>query len=114
MGDTAQTLGVAGRPTTPTELLRQIAPDHPVLLVGRDDIWEPTGIEPCLAAAGWASLRALDPDRASWLASIQKVSLVLVAGDAALVWPTCTSPGSGPPATERSPPCTSRRGSRSS
>jgi DNA-binding response OmpR family regulator len=88
MADTAHALGAAGRPTTPTELLRQISPDHPVLLVGPAAVWDSTGIAACLEAAGWASTAALEPERAAWLASIQKVSLVLVAGDDALVWST--------------------------
>ncbi len=88
MADAVQTLGVAGRPTTPSELLRQISPDQPVLLVGPDAIWESTGVAACLEAAGWPSVSASDAERASWLASIQRVSLVLVAGDATVVWPT--------------------------
>jgi DNA-binding response OmpR family regulator len=88
MADAAQTLGVAGRPTTPSELLRQISPDQPVLLVGPSEIWDSTGVAACLDAAGWPSATAFDAERAAWLASIQKVSLVLVAGDSTLVWPT--------------------------
>jgi DNA-binding response OmpR family regulator len=88
MADKAHAPGVAGRPTTPTELLRQLSPDHPVLLVGPCATWDSTGITACLEAAGWASTTVEEPDRASWLASIQKVSLVVVAGDAALMWPT--------------------------
>ena len=56
MADAVQTLGVAGRPTTPSELLRQISPDQPVLLVGPDAIWESTGVAGCLEAAGWPSV----------------------------------------------------------
>jgi DNA-binding response OmpR family regulator len=88
MADTAHTLGAAGRPTTPSELLRQINPYQPVLLVGPDEIWDSTGVAACLEAAGWSSANACDPERASWLASIQKVSLVLVAGDSTLLWAT--------------------------
>jgi len=88
MADAVQALGVAGRPTTPSELLRQISPDQPVLLVGPDAIWESTGVAGCLEAAGWPSVSASDAERASWLATIQRVSLVLVAGDPTVVWPS--------------------------
>ena len=58
MADTVQTLGVAGRPTTPSELLRQISPDQPVLLVGPDAIWESTGVAALPGCGGMAVGRA--------------------------------------------------------
>jgi DNA-binding response OmpR family regulator len=85
MADTGQLLG-AQRPTTPEELLRPVTPDRPVLLAGPELWWTGSGIEAWLDAAGWSSAVAADPERAAWLSSIQKQSLVLVAGDDALVW----------------------------
>jgi DNA-binding response OmpR family regulator len=86
MAETGPLLGVAQRPTTPEELLRAVSPDQPVLLAGPDALWDTAGILEWLDTAGWASAVAADPERASWLASIQKQSLVLVGGDDPLVW----------------------------
>ncbi|MDO8389734.1 MAG: response regulator transcription factor [Actinomycetota bacterium] len=61
-------------------------PDSPVLLVGADPWWEPNGLSAALEAAGWAWVAAGDPGRARWLASIRRVSLVVVGGGAAARW----------------------------
>jgi DNA-binding response OmpR family regulator len=57
-----------------------------VLLAGPEDLWAESGILAWLEAAGWSSAVAADPERASWLSSIQTQSLVLVGGDDAHVW----------------------------
>jgi len=75
-----------GRPMTPDGLLRLPAPTHPVLLAGPAEHWEATGIVAWLDDHGWSSTPACDAPRARWLASIQRMSLVLVAGDDAAVW----------------------------
>ena len=86
MGATAPVLEAVGRPSTPSELLREVSPDQPVLLVGPSSAWESMGVAAWMEARGWACTSALDADRARWLATIQKISLVLVAGDEAAVW----------------------------
>ena len=87
MAETSQLRSTpAHRPTTPDELLRPVSPDRPVLLAGPDSAWELSGIAAWLETAGWSSSTAADPERASWLASIQQQSLVLVAGPEELVW----------------------------
>jgi DNA-binding response OmpR family regulator len=57
-----------------------------VLLAGPEALWEESGILAWLEAAGWSSAVAGDPERASWLSSIQAQSLVLVGGDDLQVW----------------------------
>jgi len=86
VSDLAHPVGVAHRPSTPDELLRAVSPDQPVLLAGPDAVWEAAGITAWLEAAGWSWAVAGDAERSSWLASIQKVSLVLVGGDDPTVW----------------------------
>ena len=86
MTDTGH-VGVAQRPTTPEELLRPVTPDRPVLLAGPEVLWTDSGILAWLDAAGWSWAIAAEPERASWLSSIQKQSLVLVGGSDADVWP---------------------------
>ncbi len=85
MANTGQ-VSVAQRPTTPEELLRPVTPDCPVLLAGPEALWADSGILGWLETAGWSSAVATDPERASWLSSIQKQSLVLVGGSDAEVW----------------------------
>jgi DNA-binding response OmpR family regulator len=75
----------AGRPATPSELQREVTPDRPVLLVGPASVWASTGIQGWLDAHDWPTALAEDADRSRWLASIQKVSLVIVCGDEASV-----------------------------
>jgi DNA-binding response OmpR family regulator len=82
----ARVLEAVGRPATPTELLREVAPDQPVLLVGSSAVWDSTGVVGWMEANGWSWTSAEGPERARWLASIQRISLVLVAGDEATVW----------------------------
>jgi two-component system KDP operon response regulator KdpE len=85
MADTGQ-VSVAQRPTTPDELLRPVTPDRPVLLAGPEALWSDSGILAWLETAGWSAAVAVEPERASWLASIQKQSLVLVGGTDPEVW----------------------------
>src|SRR5438105_6718229 len=85
MGST-QVLEAVGRPATPSELIREVVPDQPVLLVGPSAAWDATGVTGWLESKGWSWLHAVDAERARWLASIQKISLVLVTGDEASVW----------------------------
>jgi two-component system KDP operon response regulator KdpE len=85
MADTGH-VSVAQRPTTPEELLRPVTPDCPVLLAGPEALWADSGILAWLETAGWSSAVATDPERASWLSSIQKQSLVLVGGTDDQVW----------------------------
>src|SRR2546430_13226062 len=87
MTGTGQLLGAAHRPTTPDELLRPVTPDRPVLLAGPHELWAEAGVLAWLDTAGWSSLVAADPERASWLSSIQQQSLVLVPGDDDLALP---------------------------
>ncbi|HMC38530.1 MAG TPA: response regulator transcription factor, partial [Acidimicrobiales bacterium] len=63
------------------------APSQPVLLVGPDAAFESSGVLDWLATHSWSAISAADADRAKWLACIQRISLVLVAGDQASVWP---------------------------
>jgi len=87
MTETSPARGVsAHRPTTPDELLRPVSPERPVLLAGPEALWNESGIAAWLEDAGWSSATAADAERASWLASIQQQSLVLVAGPDELVW----------------------------
>jgi DNA-binding response OmpR family regulator len=79
------TFVATGRPATPAELRRAITPDYPVLLVGPSATWESNGVAAWLNDHGWSSRCADDSERARWLASIQKVSLVLVSGPAPMV-----------------------------
>jgi two-component system KDP operon response regulator KdpE len=88
MGAGADLLEPVGRPVTPAELLREPAPSQPVLLVGPADGWDAAGVTPWLDHHGWSWTTAVDADRARWLASIQRMSLVIVAGTEADVW--CT------------------------
>ncbi len=62
------------------------APDSPVLLVGAEPWWETNGLLGAIDDAGWSWLGAADTARARWLASIRRVSLVVVGGDAAMRW----------------------------
>jgi len=82
----ADLLEPVGRPVTPAELLRAPAPNQPVLLVGPADRWEAAGVTPWLDGHGWSWTTAVEAERARWLASIQRMSLVLVAGSEADVW----------------------------
>jgi len=61
-------------------------PDSPVLLVGAEPWWEANGLSLALEAAGWSWVSAIDTSRARWLASIRRVSLVVVGGDSASRW----------------------------
>jgi two-component system KDP operon response regulator KdpE len=86
MAASAASLEAAGRPVTPDELLREVVPDQPVLLIGPAPAWEASGVTGWLEASGWSWTHAPDAERGRWLASIQKVALVMVAGDDADVW----------------------------
>jgi DNA-binding response OmpR family regulator len=48
--------------------------------------WERIGASTWLESHGWSSTTAADTERARWLASIQKLSLVLVCGDDRFKW----------------------------
>ena len=65
---------------------RPLAPDEPVLLVGVQPWWGPHGLERSMAASGWTWITAEDVDRARWLASIRRVSMVVVSGDRTFRW----------------------------
>ena len=65
---------------------RPIRPDAPVLLVGRASWWEETGLDDALRVADWSFITADDVPRARWLASIRRVSLVVVGGDHEFRW----------------------------
>jgi DNA-binding response OmpR family regulator len=54
-------------------------PEQPVLLVGPGSA-DITGLCGSMRAGGWTLLIAEDMDRAVWLASIQKIALILIAG----------------------------------
>jgi len=54
-------------------------PEQPVLVIGPCSA-EITELCGAMSARGWTLLIAEDLDRASWLASIQKVALILIAG----------------------------------
>lgn len=54
-------------------------PEQPVLIIGPCSA-EVTALCGSMRAAGWTLLIAEDQDRASWLASIQRVALILIAG----------------------------------
>jgi DNA-binding response OmpR family regulator len=56
-------------------------PEQPVLVIGPWD-GEVTGLCATMRTGGWTLLMAEDVDRARWLASIQKVALILIAGSA--------------------------------
>jgi DNA-binding response OmpR family regulator len=73
------------RPATAGELLGDVTPDQAVLLVGPPELWATTGIAARIESAGWTATSAADLDRACWLATIQRLSLVLVAGSPAQV-----------------------------
>ncbi len=62
------------------------APDSPVLLVGAEPWWETNGLLTAIDDAGWSWLGAADTARARWLASIRRVSLVVVGGEASIRW----------------------------
>jgi two-component system, OmpR family, KDP operon response regulator KdpE len=64
------------------------APDEPVLLVGPYPWWEANGLVDSFRASGWGWISAADSTRAKWLASIQKVSLVVIGGDHNERWNT--------------------------
>jgi DNA-binding response OmpR family regulator len=86
MSARADLMEPVGRPVTPAELLRDPTPSQPALLVGPLDAWEGSGVTPWLDRHGWSWTRAVDADRARWLASIQRMSLLLVSGSDAEVW----------------------------
>ena len=56
-------------------------PDAPVLLVGREPWWKDSHLDRVMADFDWAFISAGDVARALWLASIRRISLVVVAGD---------------------------------
>lgn len=66
---------------------QESAPSQPLLLVGPDAAFESSGVLDWLATHSWSAISAADADRAKWLACIQRISLVLVVGDQASVWP---------------------------
>jgi DNA-binding response OmpR family regulator len=65
---------------------RPIRPDAPVLLVGRTPWWEDNGLDDAMRIADWSFITAEDVARARWLASIRRVSLVVVGGDHEFRW----------------------------
>lgn len=65
---------------------RTTAPEDPVLLVGDDSWWLSLGLDQSMTANGWTWITADDVERARWLASIRRVSIVVVAGDRAFRW----------------------------
>lgn len=69
----------------PAALGKDPVPSQPVLLVGPPDGFESAGVSEWLVGHGWASISASDASRAKWLACIQRISLVIVAGDQASV-----------------------------
>lgn len=75
-----------GRPVSPAELVREVVPDQPVLLAGPAAVWDGNGLRAWLDERGWSWTHAPDDERGRWLASIQKVALVLVTGDEKSVW----------------------------
>jgi DNA-binding response OmpR family regulator len=72
----------------PSHRERPTAPDEPVLLVGAEPWWVERGLERSMIAAGWTWIVAEDVDRARWLASIRRISLVIVAGERDFRWRT--------------------------
>jgi DNA-binding response OmpR family regulator len=81
----------ASDPAAPRDLLaegrrRPIRPDAPVLLVGRTTWWEENGLDDAMRTADWSFITADDVPRARWLASIRRVSLVVVGGDHEFRW----------------------------
>jgi DNA-binding response OmpR family regulator len=73
--------GSAVPTTTRSGRMAAEAPDAPVLLVGADQSWL-GHLDRSLMAAGWASIVAVDIARARWLASIRRVSMVVIVGTA--------------------------------
>lgn len=65
---------------------RPIRPDAPVLLVGTTAWWEGNGLDAAMRVADWSFITADDVPRARWLASIRRVSLVVVGGDHEFRW----------------------------
>lgn len=57
-------------------------PQQPVLVVGPPGSADVAAVGAAMGDAGWTSIAAPDADRGRWLASIQKVALVVIAGDA--------------------------------
>jgi two-component system KDP operon response regulator KdpE len=57
------------------------APQQPVLVVGSPDRTDVTTVRTAMREAGWTSIDAADAERGRWLASIQKVALVVIAGE---------------------------------
>src|SRR4051795_6881341 len=86
MAISADLLDAPGRPVTPAELIREVIPEQPVILVGPSATWDAFGVTAWLEERGWSWTHAADAERARWLTAIQKVSLVLVAGDERAVW----------------------------
>ncbi len=64
-----------------TVLGSETAPNQPVLLIGPADRFEESGVDAWLHAHGWPAVRAEAIERATWLACIQRLSIVMVAGD---------------------------------
>lgn len=58
-----------------------MAPQLPVVLVGPPEADDVIRLDVAIRGAGWTSLLAPDAERGRWLASIQKVALVVVAGN---------------------------------
>ena len=65
----------------------EVAPDEPVLLVGSKEAFESCGVARRLEERGWPWAHADDADRARWLASIQRIALVVATGEVATVRP---------------------------
>jgi DNA-binding response OmpR family regulator len=57
-----------------------------VLLVGRVAWWESIGLDEVMRIADWSFITADDVPRARWLASIRRLSLVVVGGDRDFRW----------------------------
>jgi two-component system, OmpR family, KDP operon response regulator KdpE len=60
-------------------------PNQPLLLIGPSASFQESGVSRWLVTHGWPSAWAEDAERAKWLACIQKISMVLVAGEAGSV-----------------------------
>jgi two-component system KDP operon response regulator KdpE len=77
------TVGAAMTDPAPVEPSAPLAmtPQQPVLLVGPPEDDDVVRLGAAMGQAGWTSLVAPDAERGRWLASIQKVALVVVAGN---------------------------------
>ena len=67
MAISADLLDAPGRPVTPAELIREVVPDQPVILVGPSATWEAFGVTAWLEERGWSWTHAADAERARWL-----------------------------------------------